>query len=123
MNDYGSSLWSPTLDLVVAPLPSAPESPTKQQLLSSQTSIYVTWAQPTADVEIITGYQLFMYDAKGGENELVYDGSRNPNQLHFNMQSLTAGNEYGFSVVAYNFNGFGPASPTAMFKSCTAPSG
>jgi hypothetical protein len=29
VNDYGSSDWSPTIDLVVAPLPSAPEYPIK----------------------------------------------------------------------------------------------
>lgn len=64
-----------------------------------------------------------MYDVEGGENKLIYDGSRNPNQLRFNKENLSAGNEYGFSVVAYNFNGFGPSSQMAMFKSCTAPSG
>ena len=35
VNDYGSSEWSPTIDLVVAPLPSAPSAPTKVQQLSS----------------------------------------------------------------------------------------
>ena len=40
-----------------------------------------------------------------------------------NKENLTPGNEYGFSVVAYNFNGFGPASDLAYFTSCTGPSG
>jgi hypothetical protein len=64
-----------------------------------------------------------MLDVEGGENMMIYDGSHNPNQLRFNKENLSAGNEYGFSVVAYNFNGFGPASTVAMYKSCTAPSG
>ena len=64
-----------------------------------------------------------MFDTKGGENKLVYDGSTNPNKLTFNKENLTAGNEYGFTVVAFNFNGFGPASEMKMLKSCTAPSG
>ena len=64
-----------------------------------------------------------MYDVLGGENLLVYDGSTNPNQVRFNKEGLTPGNNYGFSVVAYNFNGFGPASDLAYFTSCTEPSG
>jgi hypothetical protein len=43
--------------------------------------------------------------------------------MHFNQQQLSAGNVYGFSVVAYNFNGAGPASEFALFSACTAPSG
>jgi len=39
------------------------------------------------------------------------------------MEKLTPGNEYGFTVIAFNFNGFGPASNMAMFKACTPPSG
>lgn len=64
-----------------------------------------------------------MLDVLGGDNKLVYDGSKNPNLLKFNMENLSPGNEYGFSIVAYNFNGRGPASEIAYFKSCTAPSG
>lgn len=56
INAYGSSDWSPTIDLVVAALPSAPVAPTKNQLLSSQTSIYVEWDDPVTDTEIITGF-------------------------------------------------------------------
>lgn len=35
MNAYGSSEWSPTIDLAVAPLPTAPEAPLKLQQLST----------------------------------------------------------------------------------------
>ena len=46
-----------------------------------------------------------------------------PTNFTFNKENLTAGNEYGFTVVAFNFNGFGPASEMKMLKSCTVPSG
>jgi hypothetical protein len=69
-----------------------------------------------------------MIDVAGGKNlplynTLIYDGQRNPDQLWFNIESLTPGNEYGISVIAFNFNGQGEASDTAYYKSCTAPSG
>ena len=64
-----------------------------------------------------------MHDVTGGDTYLVYDGHNNPNQLKLNIERLSPGNEYGFFVVAFNFNGKGPASETAYFKSCIAPSG
>lgn len=67
----------------------------------------MTWNKPVADIEIITGYQLFMFDVAGGETKMIYDGARNPNLVHWNQANLTPGNEYGFSVIAYNFNGKG----------------
>lgn len=54
---------------------------------------------------------------------LVYDGRDNPSLTEFNMQGLTPGKTYGFSVVAFNFNGKGPASEVTPMTTCTAPSG
>jgi hypothetical protein len=52
----------------------------------------VTWNKPLADIEIITGYQLFMFDVAGGETKIIYDGAHNPNLMHWNQANLTPGN-------------------------------
>jgi hypothetical protein len=83
VNDYGSSEWSPTIDLVVASLPSAPVALQKVQSLSSQTSIYIDW-QPPTDTEPVVGYQIYMLDLEGGDNLLVWDGARNPDKRWHN---------------------------------------
>lgn len=54
---------------------------------------------------------------------MIYDGEFNPNLMNFNSENLIVGRAYGFSVVAFNFNGAGTASSLAIFKACTAPSG
>lgn len=54
---------------------------------------------------------------------MIYDGGNNPNILQFNAANLFTGRAYGFQVLAYNFNGAGTLSSTAIFKACTAPSG
>jgi hypothetical protein len=53
VNQYGNSLWSPTLDLVVAPLPSQPAAPLR--VSSSPSRIHLEWVAPS-DTEPITGY-------------------------------------------------------------------
>ena len=121
-NDYGSSEWSPTVAVAVAALPTAPDKPEKVQYLSTQNSIYVTWKKPS-DSQPITGYQLFMNDQISGKSEMVYNGRRNPNLMSFNAANLQTGKAFGFSVLAFNFNGAGELSEEAVFKTCTAPSG
>jgi hypothetical protein len=64
-----------------------------------------------------------MLDLQGGDNVLVYDGFNNPNVKSLDQQHLTPGNSYGFSVLAFNFNGAGKVSPIAVFTACIAPSG
>ena len=39
------------------------------------------------------------------------------------MKNLEQGKVYGFSVIAYNFNGAGDESTVAYFKPCQVPSG
>lgn len=62
-----------------------------------------------------------MLDLAGGENLMIYNGYNNPNIKSFLVENLTSSNAYGFSVVAWNFNGAGKVSDTSVFKSCTAP--
>ncbi len=54
---------------------------------------------------------------------MIYNGENNPNRLSFNVANLKTGKAYGFSVLAFNFNGAGTLSEEAIFKTCTAPSG
>lgn len=54
---------------------------------------------------------------------MIYDGYQNPNLLEYEASSLTPGELYGFSVVAFNFNGEGEHSAMIWYKACTAPSG
>ena len=53
-----------------------------------------------------------MLDVTSQVVKMIYDGYNNPNLKTYSIGNLTTGNAYGFSVVAINFNGFGPASAT-----------
>ena len=63
-----------------------------------------------------------MLDILGGDEVMIYNGHDNPNILSFNMEGLTPGNSYGFSVAALNFNGVGDRSVMSTYTSCTVPS-
>jgi len=43
--------------------------------------------------------------------------------MSFNAVNLPIGKSFGFSVLAFNFNGAGTISEEAVFKTCTTPSG
>jgi hypothetical protein len=64
-----------------------------------------------------------MLDIAGGDDLMIYNGYNNPNIKGFLAERLTPGHSYSFTVRAFNFNGRGDASPAAIYKSCTAPSG
>jgi hypothetical protein len=51
-----------------------------------------------------------MLDVEGGDNLMIYNGFNNPNLKEFSAENLTPGNSYGFSVLAWNFNGAGSVS-------------
>lgn len=54
---------------------------------------------------------------------MIYNGSKNPNLLQYMALNLIPGNPYGFSVVAFNFNGPSIESIMSQFKPCVEPSG
>jgi len=64
-----------------------------------------------------------MYDVKQDLTTLEYDGRANPSLLEFNVENLTPGEQYGFSVVAFNFNGQSEPSEVSTYTVCTAPNG
>jgi len=122
VNDYGASSYSPELVASVAPLPGKFGVVTKDQTLSSSTSIMVRWVDPGSEVEPILGYRLRMTDDQTLVSSIVYDHPTNANVKEYLATGLTAGESYSFSVLGINFNGAGEVwSDAASFESCTAP--
>jgi hypothetical protein len=64
-----------------------------------------------------------MVDVLTGVSKMVYNAPKNPNQQQFMAVKLTPGNPYGFTLIAFNFNGPSIASEIAIFKPCTVPWG
>ena len=62
-----------------------------------------------------------MSDSAGNEKIRIYSGKHNPNTLKYNKQLLESGKIYGFSVIAYNFNGAGAESTVSYYKPCSIP--
>jgi hypothetical protein len=58
---YGDSDYSEELPAAVAPLPSKPVDPTKDQVLSTKTSIKIDWVTLPDTLPAI-GYKLYMRD-------------------------------------------------------------
>jgi hypothetical protein len=53
-----------------------------------------------------------------GVKELVYNAPKNPNLMQFTVANLQPGMPYGFTLIAFNFNGPSEESQMAVFKSC-----
>jgi hypothetical protein len=123
VNDFGSSDYSAELAAAVSPLPSIPDPVSKVQDYSTDRTITVSWAEPPIYTGEVSGFQLFMTDFASGTKTMVYDGQRNPNNLQYTVYSLEPGQTYGFTVIAYNFNGAGEESEITLMKPCTLPSG
>jgi len=128
VNAKGQSEYSPILYAAVSDPPVASASITKDDSMSSSTSIYVTWAQvadgPSPGGEI-KGYVLTVKDCQNGTEWEAFNGVSLglTSQRAFLQKGLTPGREYKFSVVAYDSNGPGAASAVYSFYSCVPPSG
>lgn len=81
-NFFGDSDYSEELPVAIAPLPSKPDPITKDQTLSTKTTIKVDWTAPSDTLAPI-GYKLFMRDDTSQITSLVYDGSTNANLRSF----------------------------------------
>ncbi len=86
-NLFGDSDYSEELPVAIAPLPSQPDPITKDQTLSTKTSIKVDWTAPSDTLAPI-GYKLYMKDDNSQITTLVYDGSTNANLRSFIAQDL-----------------------------------
>ena len=72
--------------------------------LSTQTSIYVKWAESQPSEVPILGYKLYM-SVGTQQYRLIYSNDKNPLLREFNVTNLTSGALYQFKVAAINFNG------------------
>lgn len=122
VNDYGDSDYSEELQVAVAPLPSKPVAPTKDQTFSTTTSIKLNWLEQS-DTEPAVGYKLYIKGEEDLVPTLLYDGSKLPSIYTYNVINLSTGASFAFTLSAVNFNGEGPVSNPAVFTACTAPSG
>lgn len=122
VNDYGDSDYSGELQVAVAPLPSKPVAPLKDQPYSTQTTIKLNWLQQS-DIEPAVGYKVYIKGEQDLVPVMIYDGSKLASIFTFTAKNLTTGAAYAFTLSAVNFNGEGPVSNAVTYTSCTAPSG
>ena len=87
--------------------------PTKVDLLSSLTSIYVTWDPLIANDLNVLGYLLYMDSGNDGDFKVVLNGKGMPGVNYKLIEGTTTGKSYSFKVQAVNFNGAGPLSDVA----------
>jgi hypothetical protein len=75
-NVFGDSPQSEQIRVALGSLPFAPNAPIKNEILSTLTSITVSWNQ-VADKDgiAVTGYLLYMDDGYNGDFTVVYDGT------------------------------------------------
>ncbi len=122
VNAYGNSEYSQIYSAVIAPLPSQPLAPTKDQAYSTKSSIKVNWVQST-EQEPAIGYKVYMKGQFDLVESLIYDGSSMPSIFTFTKTGLTTGVAYSFYLSVVNFNGEGAYSLPGVYTACTKPSG
>lgn len=121
VNVKGQGELSDEFLVAAAELVAKPATPTRNLPLTTKASIYVDWSESSATDIVVQGYMLYMSDNKTGDFELVYNGSRNSLQRHFEATNLEMGNLYQFKVSAINFNGESELSDELTAHACVAP--
>lgn len=128
-NAKGASEYSKRVQIAVTAPPAAPAAPVANYVLSSESSVHVTWTALTADASLspggdITGYQLLMATAETGEDYVVvFDSVNLSTQVTEALvgspeHTLSAGSTVRFKVIAYNYNGAGSTSDIAALRVC-----
>jgi len=113
-----NSEFSDEISFMLGSLPSKPDAPTKDILLSEAESIYIKWNKITTDTLMILGYNLYADSGRrDSELRLIYSGVNYPEVTSFvfnrtsNLDELVDYKKlYRFQVEALNFNGAGPRS-------------
>lgn len=118
-NYLGYSDFSDSLIVGLGSLPSKPQAPTKVVAESSDTSIAMVWTPLSSETLEVSSYLLYMDDGLGVHFSIVYNGTLTEQVV----TNLSPGISYTFYVAALNFNGQGPRSDKAMYRSCVQPSG
>lgn len=128
INQFGNSAVSNELRVSATPVLSAPLTMTKNEDLSTHTSISLSWTAPTAGTSPggdIIGYVLKVKECMSGEVWTAFDGVALslPDQTTFSVNGFTPSHEYKVTVTAYTINGAGSTSSEFSFYSCIYPSG
>lgn len=123
INSQGYYADSDVFIAAIANQASAPTAPTKVE--SSSSHITVTWSEvsstesPGGDIR---GYRLYMRKTNGGDKQIIYQNLNLKSVREYTATGLEAGQEYTFSVQAYQLNGFTDEGPSETFKTCGEPS-
>ena len=120
-NAIGTSVESVTQYFTIA---ERPDPPVKAPTLETATehSISIAWNAPANNGgSTITGYKVFMNPLKGGDWQLVYDGSSFPSVVVFTKEDLIKGDHYRFRVSALNIRGESEYSPEDTFLCAAHP--
>jgi hypothetical protein len=72
---------------------------------SGSTYVTITWSKSENTELPVIGYQVFSDQGKGGELQLIYDGTNYPNVRKIKVTGLPNGLPAAFTVTALNFNG------------------
>ena len=113
VNSVDSSVFSDEINVALIKYPAKTMTPIKEDLLSSMTSIYVTWDLLIANDLEELGYNLYMDSGNDGDFKLLLNGKGMPGVNYKLVEGLTTGQSYRFKVQAVNFNGTGPYSDVA----------
>ena len=93
------------------PVPTVPGAPTLVSATAGNASVTLTWTPPTSDGgSAITGYNVFVGTASGGESSTPANGSTLVSGNMFTVTGLTNGTPYFFTVKAVNSVGSSSAS-------------
>ena len=122
LNDEGESELSDESEFALADYPVAPDAPTKVDLDSSLTSIYLEWPHVAHTEVNVIGYQLFMDAGSDGYFRMIFDGTSKPGVNYFLADNLTSGRAYNFKLQALNSNGASVEGEQVTFYSCLPPS-
>ncbi len=102
-----------------------PDVPTRDEILSTKTSIGVRWEavdDGPGSGGYVKGYRLYSAIGPSAAFTLLYDGADFRSILFRLVTNLETGQLYRFKVAAVNFNGEGPSSDEMSTRACIAPS-
>ena len=121
INAAGYSDFSEELRVALSELPDQPSAPSKDDSLSSSSTIMVTWTAVANEDVPTLGYYLYMDGGNNGEYELVFDGKNQPGITQYLVSGLEEGRAYRFKVAALNYNGLSTESDESVLYACLPP--
>lgn len=123
-NAEGQSADSAIFSAAFADVQTTVSTPVKDSSLSTRTSITISWAEVAgtqAPGGSVTGYRVYMRKVNGGSKEIVYERTNLKSVTSYTTDDLESGEEYIFSIQAYQYNGWTAESTEVTLKACGAP--